>query len=62
VFRQQTNIHNKEIIVDGQTLLVSSANWSSDGVLRNREAGLCERSRNSAGIGSRNSAGGGSCG
>jgi phosphatidylserine/phosphatidylglycerophosphate/cardiolipin synthase-like enzyme len=40
VFRQQTNIHNKGIVIDGQAVLVSSANWSSDGVLRNRDAGL----------------------
>jgi phosphatidylserine/phosphatidylglycerophosphate/cardiolipin synthase-like enzyme len=40
VFRQQTNIHNKSIVVDGETVLVSSANWSSDGILRNRDAGL----------------------
>lgn len=40
VFRSQRNIHNKGIIVDGKIVLVSSANWSSDGVLRNRDAGL----------------------
>jgi hypothetical protein len=40
VFRQQTNIHNKGIVVDGEAVLVSSANWSSDGILRNRDAGL----------------------
>lgn len=40
VFRSQSNIHNKGIIVDGETVLVSSANWSGDGVLRNRDAGL----------------------
>lgn len=39
-FRSQRNIHNKGIIVDGKTVLVSSANWSADGVLRNRDAGL----------------------
>jgi phosphatidylserine/phosphatidylglycerophosphate/cardiolipin synthase-like enzyme len=40
VFRVQGNIHNKGIVVDGKIVLVSSANWSSDGVLRNRDAGL----------------------
>ena len=40
VFRTQGNIHNKEIVVDGETVLVSSANWSGDGVLRNRNAGV----------------------
>ena len=40
VFRSQSNIHNKGIAVDGQTVLVSSTNWSGDGVLRNRDAGL----------------------
>src|SRR4029077_20578646 len=40
VFRSPGNIHNKGIVVDGETVLVSSANWSGDGVLRNRDAGL----------------------
>ena len=40
VFRRQANIHNKGIVFDGSTVLVSSANWSGDGVLRNRDAGL----------------------
>jgi hypothetical protein len=40
VFRTQGNIHNKGIIVDSSVVLVSSTNWSSDGVLRNRDAGL----------------------
>jgi phosphatidylserine/phosphatidylglycerophosphate/cardiolipin synthase-like enzyme len=38
--RSQANIHNKGIVVDGEIVLVSSANWSGDGVLRNRDAGL----------------------
>lgn len=38
--RVQSNIHNKGIIVDGRVVLVSSANWSSAGTLRNRDAGL----------------------
>jgi hypothetical protein len=40
VFRTQGNIHNKGIVVDGERVLVSSANWSGDGVVRNRDAGL----------------------
>lgn len=40
VFRTQSNIHNKGIVVDGKAVLVSSANWSPDGVLRNRDAGI----------------------
>ncbi|ESQ83759.1 phospholipase D-like domain-containing protein [Asticcacaulis benevestitus] len=40
VFKVQANIHNKGIIVDGNAVLVSSANWSGDGVVRNRDAGL----------------------
>ncbi len=40
LFRSQSPIHNKGIIVDGRSVLVSSANWSTDGALRNRDAGL----------------------
>jgi hypothetical protein len=36
----QNNVHNKGIIVDGKTVLVSSQNWSTDGTLYNRDAGL----------------------
>ena len=32
--------HNKLVIVDGKTVLVSSQNWSRAAVLENREAGL----------------------
>jgi phosphatidylserine/phosphatidylglycerophosphate/cardiolipin synthase-like enzyme len=32
--------HNKLIIIDGKTVLVSSQNWSKAAVLENREAGL----------------------
>jgi phosphatidylserine/phosphatidylglycerophosphate/cardiolipin synthase-like enzyme len=49
VFRTQRNIHNKGIVVDGETVLVSSANWSGDGVLRNRDAGLIIRDKEIAG-------------
>ena len=40
VFRRQSNVHNKGIVFDGSRVLISSANWSGDGVLRNRDAGL----------------------
>ena len=38
--RIQTNLHNKGIIVDSEIVLVSSQNWSGDGVTGNRDAGL----------------------
>jgi phosphatidylserine/phosphatidylglycerophosphate/cardiolipin synthase-like enzyme len=38
--KTQSNLHNKGFIVDGERVLVSSHNWSPDGVLRNRDAGL----------------------
>lgn len=53
VFRVQSNVHNKGIIVDGESVLVSSANWSGDGVLRNRDAGLIVYDREVAGYFSR---------
>ena len=46
-------MHNKGIIVDGASVLVSSANWSGDGVLRNRDAGLIVHDREVAGYFSR---------
>jgi hypothetical protein len=45
----QNNVHNKGIVVDGSTVLVSSQNWSADGVLRNRDAGLIIESADVAG-------------
>jgi len=36
----QNNVHNKGIIADGQSVLVSSQNWSTDGTLYNRDAGV----------------------
>ncbi len=36
----QNNVHNKGIVVDGEVVLVSSQNWSADGTLRNRDAGV----------------------
>ncbi len=40
VLRKQNRVHNKGIIVDGKKVLVSSQNWSSEGVLSNRDAGV----------------------
>jgi hypothetical protein len=36
----QNNVHNKGIVADGQRVLVSSQNWSTDGTLYNRDAGV----------------------
>ncbi|HEX4442609.1 MAG TPA: phospholipase D-like domain-containing protein [Galbitalea sp.] len=36
----QNNVHNKGIVVDGKSVLVSSQNWSTDGTLYNRDAGV----------------------
>jgi hypothetical protein len=36
----QNNVHNKGIVVDGESVLVSSQNWSTDGTLYNRDAGV----------------------
>jgi phosphatidylserine/phosphatidylglycerophosphate/cardiolipin synthase-like enzyme len=41
--------HNKLIIIDGETVLVSSQNWSKAAVLENREAGLLFRHAGVAG-------------
>jgi hypothetical protein len=38
--RIQNNVHNKGIVVDGRSVLVSSQNWSTDGTLYNRDAGV----------------------
>jgi phosphatidylserine/phosphatidylglycerophosphate/cardiolipin synthase-like enzyme len=38
--RIQANVHNKGIVVDSRVAVVSSQNWSGDGVTRNRDAGL----------------------
>jgi len=38
--RIQNNVHNKGILVDGNVVLVSSQNWSADGTLHNRDAGV----------------------
>ena len=36
----QNNVHNKGIVIDAQAVLVSSQNWSTDGTLYNRDAGV----------------------
>jgi hypothetical protein len=36
----QNNVHNKGIVVDGTSVLISSQNWSTDGTLYNRDAGV----------------------
>jgi phosphatidylserine/phosphatidylglycerophosphate/cardiolipin synthase-like enzyme len=38
--RLQNAVHNKGIVVDSKVVMVSSQNWSGDGVARNRDAGL----------------------
>ncbi|HKT55964.1 MAG TPA: phospholipase D-like domain-containing protein [Microbacterium sp.] len=38
--RIQNNVHNKGIVVDSSAVLVSSQNWSMDGTLYNRDAGV----------------------
>lgn len=45
VVRGQSNIHNKAVVADGERALVSSQNWSGDGFLRNRDAGLIVEDR-----------------
>jgi len=36
----QNNVHNKGFIFDHKTVIVSSMNWSGEGVLSNRDAGV----------------------
>ena len=45
----QNNVHNKGIIVDGHTVLVSSQNWSVAGTLHNRDAGVIIANSDAAG-------------
>ena len=35
-----TKLHNKGVIIDNETVLVSSINWGDNAILRNREMGL----------------------
>jgi phosphatidylserine/phosphatidylglycerophosphate/cardiolipin synthase-like enzyme len=43
VLKIQDRVHNKGIVVDSEVAMVSSQNWSSAGVLRNRDAGVIIR-------------------
>jgi len=36
----QNNVHNKGIVFDHRIAIVSSMNWSGEGVLSNRDAGV----------------------
>ena len=40
VVKIQNNVHNKGIIIDGTTVLISSQNWSNAGTTANRDAGV----------------------
>jgi hypothetical protein len=40
VMKLQRNVHNKGFVIDSQTVVVSSQNWSQAGVRENRDAGL----------------------
>ncbi|MFI5161383.1 MAG: phospholipase D-like domain-containing protein [Sphingobacteriales bacterium] len=40
VLKIQQRVHNKGIVIDSKTVMVSSQNWSADGTLRNRDAGV----------------------
>jgi len=35
-----SNIHNKGMIVDNESVLIASINWNENSVIRNREAGI----------------------
>ncbi len=41
--RLQSGCHNKGIVIDSETVVVGSHNWSSAGVTRNRDASLVFR-------------------
>jgi phosphatidylserine/phosphatidylglycerophosphate/cardiolipin synthase-like enzyme len=45
----QNNVHNKGVIADAQRVLVSSQNWSTDGTLYNRDAGVIIENADAAG-------------
>jgi phosphatidylserine/phosphatidylglycerophosphate/cardiolipin synthase-like enzyme len=40
VMKLQPNVHNKGFVIDSQTVVVSSQNWSGAGIRQNRDAGL----------------------
>lgn len=43
--RMQAGCHNKGMVIDGETLLVGSHNWTNDGTQFNRDASLLIRDR-----------------
>ena len=45
-----TKLHNKGMIIDGETVLISSINWGDNSILRNREMGLAIVSENIAAV------------
>jgi phosphatidylserine/phosphatidylglycerophosphate/cardiolipin synthase-like enzyme len=47
--RTQPNVHNKGFVIDGQTVVVSSQNFSPAGVFDNRDAGVILASKEIAG-------------
>ena len=40
VMKQQPNVHNKDFVIDSEKVVVSSQNWSGQGVRLNRDAGM----------------------
>ena len=42
----QSNVHNKGFVFDHKTVVVSSMNWSGEGVLSNRDAGVIIENEN----------------
>jgi len=44
----QNNVHNKGFVFDHKTVVVSSMNWSGEGVLSNRDAGVIIESATAA--------------
>jgi len=43
-----TNIHNKGVIVDNESVLISSINWNENSVLNNREIGVIIKNKETA--------------
>jgi phosphatidylserine/phosphatidylglycerophosphate/cardiolipin synthase-like enzyme len=44
----QNNVHNKGFVIDHKTVVISSMNWSSEGVLSNRDAGVIVENQKAA--------------
>ncbi|MGD0191859.1 MAG: phospholipase D-like domain-containing protein [Rhizomicrobium sp.] len=49
LIRTQPSVHNKGFVIDGKTVIVSSQNFSPDGIELNRDAGLILESQEIAG-------------